>query len=113
MEMDRSTLSVKHILELRKNNMLSVNFEYQRGPVWTKGQKQKLIDSLLRGYPIPLLYFRHIKTSIAGMQREDLEIIDGQQRINALYEFDQGAFKLLDPATDKSGHFPNILKRNP
>lgn len=113
MEMERTTLTISDILELRRNNMLGVNPEYQRGEVWTKTQKQKLIDSVLRGYPIPLLYFRYIKKDVAGMQREDLEIIDGQQRINALYEFDEGAYRLLDPATDKRGHFPNFLKKVP
>lgn len=49
---------------------------------------------------------------IAGMQREDLEIIDGQQRINALYKFGEGAFKLFDPIKDdKNARFPDFIKR--
>src|SRR3989338_7596607 len=97
MEMDSTTHTVEEILELRRSNMLYVNAEYQRGPVWNAAQKKKLIDSVLRGYPIPLIYLHHIKTLVAGMQREDLEIIDGQQRINSLYEFNEGAIKLFDP----------------
>jgi uncharacterized protein with ParB-like and HNH nuclease domain len=35
---------------------LRVNPEYQRGTKWSLSQKQALIDSLLRGYQIPLFY---------------------------------------------------------
>ena len=114
MEMTPSTLPVKDILELRTNKMLTVNPEYQRGAVWSAAQKKKLIDSVLRGYPIPLIYLHHIKTSVAGMQREDLEVIDGQQRINSLYEFKEGPFKLFDPIRDdKEARFPIFLKELP
>jgi hypothetical protein len=111
MEMDSTTHTVQEILNLKRSNMLYVNSEYQRGPVWNSAQKKKLIDSVLRGYPIPLIYLDHIKTQVAGMQREDLEIIDGQQRINSLYEFKEGAFKLFDPIKDdKEARFPNFIK---
>ena len=114
MEMDSTKHSVEEVLELRRSNMLYVNSEYQRGPVWTPTQKRKLIDSVLRGYPLPLIYLHHIKTHVAGMQREDLEIIDGQQRINSLFEFKEGAFKLFDPVKDeKEARFPNFIKAVP
>src|SRR2546430_14434600 len=46
------------------------------------------------------------------MRNEGLEIIDGQQRINALYTFNEGAFKLFDPIKDdKQARFPNFIKR--
>lgn len=114
MEMTRDDLTVAQVLELRKNGMLTVNAEYQRGEVWSRTQKKKLIDSVMRGYPLPLIYLRYIKKKVAGMQREDLEIIDGQQRINALYEFSEGAYKLLDPIRDDSeARFPKFLKDQP
>ena len=34
------------------------------------------------------------------MKNEGFEVIDGQQRIRSLYEFAEGAFKLLDPKKD-------------
>ena len=61
---------------LRSNGMLAVNSEYQRGAVWTDTQKKKLIDSVLRGYPIPLIYLHHIKKQVVGHMREDFEVID-------------------------------------
>ncbi|MCD6068922.1 MAG: hypothetical protein K0S33_3748 [Bacteroidetes bacterium] len=105
--------TVKQILALKKEGMLSANPEYQRGAVWSENQKKKLIDSVLRGYPLPLIYLHYKKKEVSGMLRESFEIIDGQQRINALYEFMEGAItKLLDPIKDdKIAKFPNFIKQ--
>ena len=44
----------------------------------------------------------------------DLEIIDGQQRINAIHAFREGAFQLFDPILDESqARFPVFLKEHP
>jgi len=99
------------LLELRRNDMLTVNSEYQRGAVWNENQKKKLIDSVLRGYPLPLIYLHFKKKEVAGYQRDALEIIDGQQRINALFEFSENAFELFDPKQDdKYAQFPDFIK---
>jgi Protein of unknown function DUF262/HNH endonuclease len=114
MKMERGELTVKDVLSLADNQMLKANPEYQRGIVWSLAQKKKLIDSLMRGYPLPLIYLHHIKRTVAGAHRDDFEIIDGQQRINALHEFAEGAFKLFDPVKDEQeGKFPNFLKAQP
>lgn len=114
MEMKRDEYTVEQLLDLRRNQMLTANPEYQRGEVWSRTQQQKLIDSVMREYPLPLIYLHHIKKAVAGMQRDDLEIIDGQQRINALYYFAEGAYKLLDPiADDREAMFPNFVKMQP
>lgn len=106
--------SVRDLVELYKNKMLVANPEYQRGAVWRQAHKKKLIDSVFRGYPLPLIYLHHIKKTVAGMQREDLEIIDGQQRITALYEFAEDNFGLFDPVKDdKDAKFPAFIKNQP
>jgi hypothetical protein len=114
MEMESGTLTVQEILDLKKSNMLYVNPEYQRGQVWTPSQKKRLIDSVLRCYPLPLIYLNHIKKNVAGMQREDLEIIDGQQRINSLSDYRDGVFKLFDPKKDdREARFPQFIVNMP
>ena len=114
MKMKPETKKVEEILELRSNGMLAVNSEYQRGAVWTDAQKKKLIDSVLREYPIPLIYLHHIKRQVAGHMREDFEVIDGQQRLNALHGFREGAFKLFDPIGDEiEARFPAFVKDKP
>ena len=88
--------TVEELIELRKNSMLGVNPEYQRGAVWSRTQQRKLIDSMMRGYPLPIIYLHHIKKGVGDYARDDFEIIDGQQRINAIYEYSEGAFSLFD-----------------
>src|SRR4051794_10658964 len=109
-----SEKSTTQLTELYRNKMLAPNPEYQRGAVWNYNQKKKLVDSVLRGYQLPLIYLHHIVREVAGHRREDFEIIDGQQRINALYEFGEGAFSLFDPIKDDAkAKFPSFVKKQP
>ncbi len=64
--------------------MLKPNPEYQRGVVWTRNQQRKLIDSVMRGYQLPIIYLHDIKKVVANRTNESYEIIDGQQRIESL-----------------------------
>ena len=102
-------LTVKDIVELRKNEMVKPNPEYQRGVVWSRDQQMKLIDSVLRGYQLPIIYLHEIRRNIAGMQHDHFEIIDGQQRIQSLYMFAEGAFPLYKP-DDEKAKFPKFLQ---
>ncbi len=94
--------------------LLEVDPEYQRGPVWTQQQKQYFVDSILRGYHVPLIYLHFKKgREVSDLQVGDrLYIIDGQQRVQALYEFSEGAFPLLDPKKHP-GRFPKSLIDDP
>jgi len=107
-------LTVHDLLQLKAQQMLFPNPEYQRGAVWTPAQKKKLVDSVLRGYPIPLFYLHHIRQTAGGLVSERFEIIDGQQRINALSDFHDGAYKLFDPVKDEAeARFPEFVKKQP
>lgn len=106
--------TIKDLIDLKKSGVLTPNSEYQRGPVWDKKQQKKLIDSVLRGYPLPMFYLHYKKTITAGLTNEQLEIIDGQQRINALAEFAERELKLFDPIKDdKVARFPSDIKNSP
>ena len=45
----------------KKKSKINTNPDYQRPSVWTKAQKQMLIDSILRDFDIPKIYLH--KTS--------------------------------------------------
>ena len=114
MKSESKRYTVKKILDLLKNQMLRPNYEYQRGPVWKPIQKKKLVDSVMRGYPLPVIYLHHVQREIDDMRRDDLEIIDGQQRIRSLEEFHDGKIRLFDPVTDdEEARFPVFLKDQP
>ena len=60
------------------------------------------------------LSIHHIQQEAAGLRSERFEVIDGQQRINALYEFHEGAFKLFDPVKDEAvARFPDFITKEP
>ena len=109
METRQDFLTVKELVELRRHNFMAPNPEYQRGSVWTRDQQMKLIDSVLRGYQLPIIYLHDITLTIAGKTQERYEIIDGQQRINSLYYFAEGAFALYN-VDDENAKFPAFLK---
>ena len=98
MDSTLSDLKISDLVELRKLEFAKPNPEYQRGVVWTTQQQQKLIDSVLRGYQLPVIYLHDVKKVAAGLTQEGYDIIDGQQRMESLYRFAEGAFPLLDPS---------------
>ena len=67
--------------------------EYQRSPVWSKKQKQLLIDTILRDLDIPKFYLRALKDS-----PYDWEVVDGQQRLRTIWEFRKGEYKIAKDA---------------
>ena len=65
-------------------------------------------------YPIPLLYLHHIKQEVAGANWETFEMIDGQQRIDAIFQFSENKFKLFDPVADEAkAQFPSFIQAQP
>ncbi|MCY4646076.1 MAG: DUF262 domain-containing protein [Gammaproteobacteria bacterium] len=56
--------------------------DWQRERVWGKARKQKLIDSILRGWRLPKFYFL-----LTSDEPEEFEVVDGQQRLLAIWEF--------------------------
>src|SRR5712692_1423395 len=54
--------------------------DWQREKVWDTAKKQRLIDSILRDWKLPKFYF--VKTS-----DDEYEVVDGQQRLSAIFEF--------------------------
>jgi len=106
--------TIDDLLQLKRLKMLSPNPEYQRGAVWSRPQQMRLVDSVMRGYPIPLLYLHHIQQPVAGAVWEAFEIIDGQQRIDAIFQFSENQFKLFDPVADEAkAQFPRFIQKQP
>lgn len=60
--------------------------EYQRQPnLWSPEKKSLLIDSILQDIDIPKLYFNRTRDG-------HYEVVDGQQRLWAIWEFLDGAY---------------------
>ncbi len=74
--------------------------DYQRPPAWSRKQKQLLLDTILREYDIPKMYWRAVKRT-DGIE---YEVVDGQQRIRTIWEFRGGQFPLAKDMDDVRGH---------
>ena len=112
MKTEQKYHTIKELVNLSRKGMVKVNAEYQRGEVWKPDQQKKLIDSVMRGYQLPIIYLHYKKETEAGMTQESYEIIDGQQRIKSLHRFVDGAFTLFTP-DDERARFPKFLQDEP
>ena len=63
------------------------NPEYQRRKRWDNTRKSRLIESFIMNVPIPPIFLYEIAYSI-------YEVMDGQQRLTAIYDFYKGKFDL-------------------
>jgi len=71
---------------------LTIQPEYQRNYIYASdgGKKEiAVIDSVLKGYPIGLIYFNKVSDN-------KLEVLDGQQRITSLGRFVTDKFAIKD-----------------
>ncbi len=65
---------------------LTIQPEYQRNYIYADGKKDvAVIESVLKGYPLGLLYFNKVED-------RRLEVLDGQQRITSLGRFIKNKF---------------------
>ena len=65
---------------------LTIQPEYQRNYIYADGKKDvAVIDSVLKGYPLGLIYFNKVESG-------QLEVLDGQQRITSLGRFLRNKF---------------------
>ncbi|MEN3944237.1 DUF262 domain-containing protein [Prosthecobacter sp. SYSU 5D2] len=69
---------------------IELNPAYQRGPAWRDDKKALLIDSVFRSYDLPKIYL----AKIGSAQSQKFEVIDGQQRVRAIFEFADNLFSV-------------------
>lgn len=62
---------------------LNLNPSYQRADVWPTGDAQQLMESILRGIPLPSVIILERSTE----EGETYEIVDGKQRLTSILRF--------------------------
>ena len=82
-----SLFEIKRQYEDRKQLVLDP--EFQREYVWTQKQKSELIESILMGIPLPIVYLFQTRDS-------RIQVVDGRQRIAAAIDFMNNKFKLVE-----------------
>ena len=72
-----------------KPKRIKLDSEFQREDVWKHRQKAELVESILMGLPLPIFYFNQDKYG-------NLIVVDGRQRLTALFEFMNGDYHLAN-----------------
>lgn len=83
------------------DGQLTIQPEYQRHYIYNDGKRDvAVIKSLLKGYPIGLIYFNRTADG-------RYEVLDGQQRITSFGRFLEGKFAIIDE-NDKVQYFSGL-----
>jgi len=90
-------MAVTEAYRLYRSGGLLVNRKYQRKLIWSVEEKEKLIGSILKGYPIPLILLAE-RPQVHGSGK--YEIIDGMQRLNAICGFIENLFSFDEKSFD-------------
>jgi Protein of unknown function DUF262 len=68
--------------------------DWQREEVWSNAKKQLLIDTILRGWRLPKFYLLKVSSD-----PDEFEVVDGQQRLMAIFEFMDDELTLSDASS--------------
>jgi uncharacterized protein with ParB-like and HNH nuclease domain len=75
--------TVKGLVKLIDLEKVNLNPEYQRNFIWSLGDQNDLIDTIIKGYPLPNFFMFEDENG-------NLEMVDGQQRSKTIYRFIKG-----------------------
>lgn len=98
----KSDIGFRTLVESVNDNMYIIP-KYQRKYRWKKEQVVSLVESLLRGLPIPPIY-------TCRNENNQLEILDGQQRVMSLFFYYIGYF--LNKKKESAIDFSEIDTQN-
>jgi len=77
--------TVNDFQEWDQRDALVLQPKFQRRLVWLQKPKSYLMDSIVRGFPIPPIYIREILDP--NRRKTVREVVDGQQRMQTILDF--------------------------
>ncbi len=96
----------EYVRQMQKGD-ITVNKNYQRtNAVWPPAARSYLIDTIISGYPIPKLSL-HQKTDLRT-RTTTKEIVDGQQRSQAIRDFYEDKLRLATPSQYKGKTYSQL-----
>lgn len=82
-----SVFQLKRKYDKHPKPLLVLDPDFQREEVWDPKQRSELIESILMGIPLPLIYVKEDNNGV-------YIIVDGRQRLTTLFDFMNDKFKL-------------------
>jgi hypothetical protein len=87
---DTRSYSIADFVEWENNGLLELSPDFQRRSVWSDKAKSYLIDTVLRGKPMPKII---ITQKLEGAKHKRV-VVDGQQRLRAILSYYNDDFKI-------------------
>ena len=81
----KTVYKVNDFLSWQRTDSLLLSPSFQRRSVWPEAAKSLLIDTVVRGIPMPIIFLRE-KTDLQSLEPVR-EVVDGQQRLRTLIAF--------------------------
>ena len=81
----KTVYKVSDFVGWQRDGTLLLSPSFQRRPVWKPIAKSFLIDTIVRGFPVPVIYIR--ERVDLDTQRTIREVVDGQQRLRTIISF--------------------------
>ncbi len=97
-------ITISDIVEWDSKNEIKLNPKYQRNTVWNEKTKSYLMDTIVRGLPIPPIFLRQSIDVAAKVTYR--EVVDGQQRTRAILDFINNKYSISKSHNQEVG---NIL----
>ncbi|MGX3010340.1 DUF262 domain-containing protein [Helicobacter sp. 23-1044] len=85
---EKGRMSLFEIKRRCERGDIILNPEFQRNKVWDKKQESELIESILMGIPIPIIYLFQARYGY-------IQVVDGRQRIATAIDFMNNKFGLI------------------
>lgn len=87
---DTRVYNISDFVEWDVRNQIELSPDFQRRSVWSLQAKSYLIDTIIRGKPMPKL----LLTQDVRDRRNIRIVVDGQQRLRAILEYVEGGFAI-------------------
>lgn len=86
MKTSSTNKKIRDIINMVKEGKLLHRPEFQRRLVWTRDDKNRFLDSILRGFPFPEIYFADGEIDTTTGQGTQL-LVDGLQRVSTITQY--------------------------
>lgn len=111
----KTQFRVREFLSWQRERTLVLTPRFQRRGVWNPRAKSFLIDTIVRGLPIPIIFLRD-QTPDLGSIEHKREVVDGQQRLRTLISYiDPTSLRDYKPERDDfqvmTIHHPDLADR--
>lgn len=97
MKVEKSDLQLESLVSRMAAEEIDLQPDFQRGEIWDTKRRQRLVDTILRGWYVPAI---HIVVDSAGGE----VVLDGQQRLAAIRDFFNDRIRIdgrIDPPSER------------